>query len=538
MTSRFQFFLLFVAVSLLSLSAYTQTKSVDSLFYAVQERIYPSRKLTAELLKALAKEGYADSTAWADSRSQKEMLLAAWSGMAFRSYDKGNFAQATEQSEEAKAYAQELNDQEMYGECLSLESASLARLGKYDEAIECLNESIEMDERNDNIEALSSDFNNLAAIYLSAGREEEARDFILQAIDYEERVPESPALPVRYGIATEIDVKLGRLDEALEMIAEACRLDSLRGNGLRFGRRLSQKGDVLMASERLREAEAAYLRADTFLRANEELNSMSINLKQLGTVYDMQGKREQAMVCWNEGLELADKTGNRHLQQQFCEKLYTYYKGSDSDKALLWLERSTQLRDSLNTLRAEQMLDGNAVRYQTRQKEALIARQQMLIRRRETWIIVLCIAFAGTAATILLLIRTRRNEKKMASMRKEMEKLQKAFTSTPAPFVIRLTDYIGSHISGTITNQELCDALGMSQSSLNRHVQAETGRTVQGFIMQLRMEKAKRLLASTEDSVNSIANACGMENFSYFTRAFKQATGVTPTQYRRQLHDE
>ena len=538
MPSRLQTLLLSLAALFFTQPVFSQTPGADSLLEAVHARIYPSRKLTKELLKEMQKEGYADSTDWADSRSQKQLLLAAWSGMAFRSFDKGFFAQSIERIQIAKEFALEVNDDDMYRECLSLESVCLARLGKYDEAILCLNENIEQDEKNGDMEALSSDFNNMAAIYLSTGRTDEAHDFILQAIDYEERVPGSPALPVRYGIASEIDVKLGRLDEALEMIEEACRIDSLQENRLRFGRRLSQRGDVLTASERLKEAEAAYLRADTILREQDEPNSMSINLKQLGTLYDMLGNESRAFTCWTEGLKLADKTGNRHLQQQFCDKLYTFYKKTDSSKALLWLERSTALKDSLNSLRTEQMMSDNSARYQTLQKEAVIARQKMGIRRREMWLAIAGVAFIGMTITTILSIRIRKKEKEMAGTRKEMEKLHQALEAVPTPFVIKLTDYIGSHISDTITNQELCNEMGMSQSSLSRHVQAETGHTVQGFIMHLRMEKAMRLLASTENSVNSIANACGFDNFSYFTRVFKQATGVTPTQYRRQLHNK
>lgn len=538
MPSRLRTLLLSLAALFFTQPFFSQTSDADSLLEAVHARIYPSRKLTKELLKEMQKEGYADSTDWADSRTQKQLLLSAWSGMAFRSFDKGFFAQSIERIQIAKGFALEVNDDEMYRECLSLESVCLTRIGKYDEAILCLNENIEQDERNGDMEALSSDFNNMAAIYLSTGRTDEAHDFILQAIDYEERVPGSPALPVRYGIASEIDVKLGRLDEALEMIEEACRIDSLQGNGLRYGRRLSQRGDVLMASERLKEAEKAYLRADSLLREHNEPNSMSINLKQLGALYDKQGKGARALACWTEGLKLAYKTGNRHLQQQFCDKMYTFYKKADSSKALLWLERSTALKDSLNSLRTEQMMNDNSARYQTLQKETVIARQKMSIRRREMWLAIVGVAFLGMTITTILHIRIRKKEKEMADTRKEMEKLHQALEAAPTPFVIKLTDYIGSHMTSTITNQDLCNEMGMSQSSLSRHVQAETGHTVQGFIMHLRMEKAMRLLASTENSVNSIANACGFDNFSYFTRVFKQATGVTPTQYRRQLHDK
>ena len=538
MTARLRFLMLSVTVFLFLQPYSLLAAEPDSLLEAIHSRIYPSRAQIVELLKELEKEGYVDSTAWASNHSQKELLMDVWSGMAFRSFDKSLFAQSVERILVAKGYAIEVGNEEAYRECLSLEGVCMARMGRYDDAIRCFNENIEQDEKNEDMSALSSDFNNLAAIYLSAGRIEEAHTFILQAIDYEERVPGSPALPIRYGIASEIDVKLGRLEEALEMIEEACKIDSLNGNALRFGRRLSQKGDVLLASGNEKEAESEYLRAEAILREQNEPNSLSINLKQLGTVYNSQGRKAEALKCWTEGLELAEQTSNKHLQQQFCEKLYLFYKGTDNDKALSWLEQATEFKDSLNSLRNEQMMDENTARFQTLQKEAIIAQQRLKIRHREVWLIVIGIASAVLATFIAFLIRMRRKERELATTREEVRVLQKALQLAPSPFVTRLSDYIGRHISDkTITNQQLCDELGMSPSSLNRHVQSETGFSAQGFIMQLRMEKAKRMLASTEDSINSIANACGFDNFSYFTRVFKQTTGVTPSQYRRQLHN-
>lgn len=539
MVSRFRLSFVFLTFLLFSSLELFAAAEPDSLLEVIRSRSYPSRKLTTELLRVIAEEGYADSTEWADDRSQKQLLLSTWSAMAFRSFDKGYFSQATERVQEAKQLARELDDDEAYKECLSLEGVCLARLGKYEEAIQCFMENIEQDEKAEDFSALSSDFNNLAAIYLSADRLEEAHTFILQAIDYEERVPESPALPIRYGIASEIDVKMGNLKEALEMIEEACALDSLQGKTLRFGRRLSQKGDVLMASEKLQEAESMYLRADTILREHNEPNSISINLKQLGTLSDKLNKKDLALSYWTEGLAFARQTGNVHLQQQFCEKLYLFYKGSDDASALAWLEQASMLKDSLNTTRNELMMDESSARYQTAQNSAIIAQQRHQIKRREAWLIGTSTLAVGMGACMVMLYFFRKKERELQKTKEELGILQKAMNSTSSPFITRFTDYVAQHMSEkTITNQQLCEELGMSQSSLNRQIHTETGYSVQNFIMKLRMEKAARLLASTEKSINSIANACGFDNLSYFTRVFKQATGVTPTRYRRQRYND
>ena len=64
---------------------------------------------------------------------------------------------------------------------------------------------------------------------------------------------------------------------------------------------------------------------------------------------------------------------------------------------------------------------------------------------------------------------------------------------------------------------------------------AITGETTVAYLMHLRLEKAREMLISQPDkSVSEIAVLCGFEEGGYFTKAFKQQYGVTPTQMRKQ----
>jgi Signal transduction histidine kinase len=102
-------------------------------------------------------------------------------------------------------------------------------------------------------------------------------------------------------------------------------------------------------------------------------------------------------------------------------------------------------------------------------------------------------------------------------------------------FLSRLTDLIYLHISDSSLNAEkLADKTFMSPSQLNRKIKSITGLSVAVYILQMRMERAKRLLASTDASIGDIASKCGFEDQSHFTRAFRQFMNLTPTQYRKQ----
>ncbi|MBO5912812.1 MAG: helix-turn-helix transcriptional regulator, partial [Clostridia bacterium] len=54
------------------------------------------------------------------------------------------------------------------------------------------------------------------------------------------------------------------------------------------------------------------------------------------------------------------------------------------------------------------------------------------------------------------------------------------------------------------------------------------------YVNRLRLNYAKNLLLSSEKSIIDVALDSGFENVTYFNRCFKQESGLTPTEFRRQ----
>ena len=101
-------------------------------------------------------------------------------------------------------------------------------------------------------------------------------------------------------------------------------------------------------------------------------------------------------------------------------------------------------------------------------------------------------------------------------------------------FLNRLTNVIYARLSdSTLNSIAVADKMCMSKSQLNRKIRTITGYNTATYILQMRMEKAKRMLASSETPVSEIAMKCGFEDISYFGRVFKQTFNVTPSQYRK-----
>ncbi len=80
---------------------------------------------------------------------------------------------------------------------------------------------------------------------------------------------------------------------------------------------------------------------------------------------------------------------------------------------------------------------------------------------------------------------------------------------------------------------EMADAAGLSRSHFSRLFHQTEGITAREYIEHLRIKKATALLAQRDLTVRNVAEASGFRDENYFSRVFKRATGLTPSEYRR-----
>lgn len=99
--------------------------------------------------------------------------------------------------------------------------------------------------------------------------------------------------------------------------------------------------------------------------------------------------------------------------------------------------------------------------------------------------------------------------------------------------VSRALDFITRNYTRPITLQEVAREVGLSAYRLAHIVKAHTGKTILQSILHARIQSARQLLESTDQSCTDIAYAVGFNDQSYFIRHFKRLTGTTPARYRR-----
>ncbi len=144
--------------------------------------------------------------------------------------------------------------------------------------------------------------------------------------------------------------------------------------------------------------------------------------------------------------------------------------------------------------------------------------------------------------------------KKLLELRKHLQQyyLKKAgltdkFISIPAPvddqiedvFVRKVRETIEAHLADfNFTVEQLSKYVFMSHSQLHRKLDALTGCSPNKFIRLIRLNKAKELLKTPDNSIASIAFECGYNDPGYFSRVFKQENNITAQEWRVKYKEE
>lgn len=99
--------------------------------------------------------------------------------------------------------------------------------------------------------------------------------------------------------------------------------------------------------------------------------------------------------------------------------------------------------------------------------------------------------------------------------------------------VARAKQFMDEHYMEKLTTEEVAAASRLSQSHFFRVFREETGLTPYGYLMNVRMNHAMKMLLETPYTVEEVAQYCAFCSSANFIRAFRQSTGVTPKKFRK-----
>ena len=193
----------------------------------------------------------------------------------------------------------------------------------------------------------------------------------------------------------------------------------------------------------------------------------------------------------------------------------------------------------------------------TRGRAELMSLRKTITLQQTVVTVLILVLLLVVMAFILLLFRKRRkgkesdvqnalqpvNEPAETQTPVSTEDIESIYRQSSSPlaqksvadrqFVLKVVDFVHANLtSRKITVELLAQEMCISRAQFTRRLTAITDKSPNAFITSIRVEKASRLLKSTNMTVNEIAYDCGYDEPSYFIRVFRQEKGMTPQQYR------
>jgi transcriptional regulator GlxA family with amidase domain len=90
-----------------------------------------------------------------------------------------------------------------------------------------------------------------------------------------------------------------------------------------------------------------------------------------------------------------------------------------------------------------------------------------------------------------------------------------------------------THFAEPLRIEQIAASLFLSADRFTEIFTRAMGRTPRDYLRHLRLERARALLAKTDEAVAEIGVQAEFGEPAYFIRVFREATGMTPSPYRR-----
>lgn len=114
----------------------------------------------------------------------------------------------------------------------------------------------------------------------------------------------------------------------------------------------------------------------------------------------------------------------------------------------------------------------------------------------------------------------------------ELEKTSNRVDHSFEETIKQAITYIEKHCSDKITLDDLANHVNLSPYHFSRLFKSQTNFAPHQYLLNYRVNNAKRLLFDSNLSINEIALKCGFNSVSHFTTTFKNQTNFSPKKYR------
>lgn len=511
----------------------------------------PSAAAANHFFSQLLSEEFVTEPIHFDSSVPEDTLCAqVWYWAAEYFYAAQHYAQSEAYALRALPLLQQGGDESTLADCLNILAIANTRLSRYERAVDFARQCYELDERSGDAERISMSLSNLAGLYMSAGQPKEAEQYVVRGLEMARQSGLDHRLAVVQGMASEVYHALGQDTLAVDFAEEAYQTELRLQRPHKAMIRLSQKATALAGLKRYPEARDALLQAIAFFRQHEGLRqSLGISLNKLGLAYIGLNQTDSAVGSFREAAVIFQELGDHYNEMHARQGLYETLWDSQPDSAHEELKRFNALRDSVYDLASAESLS----RYNAEFGNDFLKRQNAAERAARNKIIALSVILFVllSIATLCFWSYRRRQLQRIRQLLTDLEASHLApqqktaapdteTASADVPVKSAVDSFLGEVNAvvmrlmpeGQLDNARVAAELNLSPSQFRRRLQQASGLTPANYVLTVRMDEAKRLLAQyPKYNINEVALRCGFADNAHFTHVFQRLFGMTPSEY-------
>jgi AraC-like DNA-binding protein/ligand-binding sensor protein len=107
--------------------------------------------------------------------------------------------------------------------------------------------------------------------------------------------------------------------------------------------------------------------------------------------------------------------------------------------------------------------------------------------------------------------------------------------NSEAPDISRAREFIKDHLTEPLDLKQVAGRANLSSCYFCKKFKESTGLTFTNYLSRTRVEAAKELLVNPQTRISEVAFEVGFQSLTHFNRVFKEVSGQSPTQYRKQF---
>lgn len=402
----------------------------------------------------------------------KKWEAQALNDIGISKYKKAELDSALHYYKQSFAIRQTLSDKSLSISSLSKIGVVHQELGNYNQALKYQFEALELIESVNNDKYLAMTLNNIGIIYDKIRNYDKEISYIEKAIKIHTKNGDDYSIAQCYGNMATAYKKKGNLQKSNDYLNKALVIFTQFGDKVGQAGIYNSIGMNLRTSKKNAEALAYYKKAYDLATEAEDKLGIGLYGHNISCVLTAMGKYAEAEKYELTSLKETEKTNNAQLMLCYRQlaSIYTYLH--DGKTATLYLDKYTNLKDSVfNTDIASQMGEME-VKFQSEktkrelaeerervaQKEKINADNKLKLESRRKWLLVtitFSVLLLGAAIWIYRSQRIKRsNEKREFLLNQQLETvvLEKGFADEKIRIARELHDNIGSHLTFMISS--------------------------------------------------------------------------------------